>query len=95
MLLKALLTLTGFNADYRLRLRTDAIEELVMCLLNEFVGKKKNFRHCAIDSRVTTVFSSYDIKQFASKYKLDEKVIDHLVNDLAKNQGEVNSTWRR
>ena len=81
-------TNTGMNADYRLRLRTDAIEELVMCLLNEFVGKKKLSGY-ALDSRVTTVFSQNDIKQFAAKYKLDEKVINHLVDDLAKNQGEA------
>jgi molybdopterin-containing oxidoreductase family iron-sulfur binding subunit len=81
-------TVTGMNADYRLRLRTDAVEELVMCLLNEFVGKKK-LSGFALDSRVTTVFSQNDIKQFASKYKLDEKVINHLVEDLSKNQGEA------
>lgn len=81
-------TNTGMNADYRLRLRTDAIEELVMCLLNEFVGKKK-LSGFALDSRVTTVFSQNDIKQFAAKYKLDEKVINHLIDDLAKNQGEA------
>jgi len=34
-------SLTGINADYRLRLRTDAIEEFTMCLLNEFIVKKK------------------------------------------------------
>lgn len=81
-------TNTGMNADYRLRLRTDAIEELVMCLLNEFIGRKK-LSGFAMDSRVTTVFSSYDLRQFAGKYKLDEKVLNHLVDDLAKNQGEA------
>ncbi len=79
-------TATGMSADYRLRLRTDAIEELVMCLLNEVIGKKK-ISAFAMDSRVTSVFSSNDLKQFAVKHKLDEKVIDHLVNDLVKNQG--------
>lgn len=81
-------TNTGMNADYRLRLRTDAIEEFVMCLLNELVGKKKLSGY-AMDSRVTTVFASNDIKQFAAKYKLDEKVVDHIINDLAKFQGEA------
>lgn len=81
-------TNTGMNADYRLRLRTDAIEEFVMCLLNELVGKKKLSGY-AMDSRVTSVFSSNDIKQFAAKYKLDEKVVNHIVNDLAKFQGEA------
>jgi len=81
-------TNTGMNADYRLRLRTDAIEELVMCLLNELVGKKKLSGY-AMDSRVTSVFAANDIKQFAAKYKLDEKVIGHIVNDLAKYQGEA------
>ncbi|MCC6865238.1 MAG: TAT-variant-translocated molybdopterin oxidoreductase [Ignavibacteria bacterium] len=79
-------TNTGMNADYRLRLRTDAIEELVMCLLNELAGKKK-LSSFAMDSRVTSVFSSNDLKQFAVKYKLDENVLNNLVDDLAKNQG--------
>jgi len=81
-------TNTGMNADYRLRLRTDAIEEFVMCLLNELVGKKKLSSY-AMDSRVTSVFAANDIKQFAAKYKLDEKVVNHIVNDLAKFQGEA------
>jgi MoCo/4Fe-4S cofactor protein with predicted Tat translocation signal len=81
-------TNTGMSADYRLRLRTDAIEELVMCLLNELVGKKKLSGY-AMDSRVTSVFASNDIKQFAAKHKLDEKVVNHIVSDLAKHQGEA------
>ncbi len=80
-------TNTGMNADYRLRLKTDAVEELVMCLLNELAGKKK-LSAFAMDSRVTSVFSSNDLKQFAAKYKLDEKVLNHIVEDFAKNQGE-------
>lgn len=81
-------TNTGMSADYRLRLRTDAIEEFVMCLLNELVGKKKLSGY-AMDSRVTSVFASNDIKQFAAKHKLDEKVVNHIVSDLAKHQGEA------
>lgn len=79
-------TITGMNADYRLRLRTDAIEEFVMCLLNEFVNKKKLSGFTA-DGKVNQVFASNNIEQFAAKYNLDTKVIKNLIEDLAKNQG--------
>ena len=46
-------TLTGLNADYRMGLRTDAIEEFVMCLMNEFVAKKKVSVY-ANDSKIGT-----------------------------------------
>jgi MoCo/4Fe-4S cofactor protein with predicted Tat translocation signal len=79
-------TLTGFNADYRIRLKTDAIEEFVMCLLNEFVVKRK-ISGFASDSKVTSALQKYSLDDFVSKYSLKKDVIELLVNDLAKNQG--------
>ena len=79
-------TLTGFNADYRIRLRTDAIEEFVMCLLNEFILKKKISGFTA-DSKVTQVIGKYSLDEFAKKYSIAEETIKQLTEDLAKNQG--------
>ncbi len=79
-------TVTGMNADYRLRLRTDAIEEFVMALLSEFVSRKR-LSSFANDLKITSVLSKYSLDEFAKKYNLETKVIDTLVNDLAKNQG--------
>lgn len=81
-------TLTGMNADYRLRLRTDAIEELVMALLNEFVNKKKISGYAA-DGKVNSVLGSFNLDQLRTKHNLDDKALKNLVDDLAKNQGEA------
>ncbi len=81
-------SLTGMNADYRLRLRTDAIEEFVLCLLNEFVTKRK-ISAFASDSKVTSVLGKYNLDEFVKKYKLQDAAVKQLVDDLAKNQGET------
>jgi molybdopterin-containing oxidoreductase family iron-sulfur binding subunit len=80
-------TLTGVNADYRIRLRTDAIEELVMCILNELVIRKRVSAFSA-DSRVTSVLANYNLNEFAAKYYLDAAALNSLINDLYKHQGE-------
>lgn len=79
-------SLTGLNADYRIILRTDAIEEFVMCLLNEFVSNQKISSY-ASDSGITSKLSSYKLKDFIEKNKLSEEVVAHLIDDLKKNQG--------
>ncbi|MCX7878271.1 MAG: TAT-variant-translocated molybdopterin oxidoreductase [Ignavibacteria bacterium] len=79
-------TLTGFNADYRIRLRTDAIEEFVLCLISELVVKRK-ISPFAGDSQVLSMLSGYKLDEFAAKHKLDQKVLNYLLEDLLKNQG--------
>ncbi|MDZ4711164.1 MAG: TAT-variant-translocated molybdopterin oxidoreductase [bacterium] len=77
---------TGMNADYRMILRTDAIEEFVMCLLNEFVSKQK-ISAFASDASVGSKLSKYNLEEFSVKHNLTKEVIEHLVSDLKKNQG--------
>jgi MoCo/4Fe-4S cofactor protein with predicted Tat translocation signal len=79
-------TLTGLNADYRIRLRTDAIEEFVMCLLNDFLTKRK-ISTFATDSKVTAVLGKYNLDEFVKKYKLSDVTVNQLAYDLLKNQG--------
>ncbi len=79
-------TATGMNADYRMILRTDAIEEFVLCLLNEFIGKQK-ISGFAGDAAVGSKLSKYNLDQFAEKNKLSKEVLEHLISDLKKNQG--------
>ncbi len=81
-------TLTGFNSDYRIRLKTDAIEDFVMCLLNEFVVKRK-ISGFALDSKVTQALGKYSLDEFVKKYSLSEGVIKYLIDDLSKNQGSA------
>jgi len=78
-------TLTGLNADYRMRLRTDAIEEFVMCLLNEFVAKKK-LSAFANDSNISQGLAAYSLDDFAKKNNLNPKIVKSLVEDINKNQ---------
>ncbi len=65
------MSLTGMNADYRLRLRPDAQFEFVMALLHELGNNNSNV----------------SLKDFAKKYSLSEKTLKHLVNDLKNNSG--------
>jgi len=70
------MSLTGMNADYRLRLRPDAQFEFVMSLLNE-VSSKLNISSTG----------NYSLILLAKKYSLSEKILNHLANDLIGNLG--------
>ena len=74
------LTITGINADYRLRLRPEAQYEFVMSLMNEFANKG------ALKFSVNT--SAFSLNSFASKYNLKKEVLNHLVSDLIANKGK-------
>lgn len=79
-------TVTGMNADYRIILRTDAIEEFVMCLLNEFISKQKISGY-ANDAGINSKLQKNNLEEFATKYNIQKEVIEHLISDLKKNQG--------
>jgi MoCo/4Fe-4S cofactor protein with predicted Tat translocation signal len=81
-------TLTGMNADYRIRLRTDAIEEFVLSLLNEFLLKRRISGYSS-DPDITSVVKGFALDDFISKYNLKKDVINTLVNDLAENRGSA------
>jgi MoCo/4Fe-4S cofactor protein with predicted Tat translocation signal len=72
------MSLTGMNADYRLRLRPDVQFEFVMSLINELKGKGISIQ---ADS------SNYSLKSFAEKYSLSSEMLKYLVNDLLDNRG--------
>jgi len=75
------LTLTGINADYRLRLRPEAQYEFVMSLMNELGNKG------ALNISVNT--AGFSLNSFAAKYNLKKEVLDHLVSDLVFNKGKA------
>lgn len=75
------LTITGNNADYRLRLAPEAQFEFVMSLMNELSSKG------ALSLSVNT--SGYSLNGFADKYNLKKKVLDQLVKDVASNKGKA------
>jgi molybdopterin-containing oxidoreductase family iron-sulfur binding subunit len=80
-------SVTGFNADYRIRLRTDAIEEFVLSILNEILIKKRISKFNS-DKGVISIINQYSLDSFISKNKLDKKIIETLINDLIENQGK-------
>ncbi|HVO72580.1 MAG TPA: TAT-variant-translocated molybdopterin oxidoreductase [Ignavibacteriaceae bacterium] len=70
------LSLTGMNADYRLRLSPDAQLEFVLSLFNE------------ISARIGSGnLSGYSLSTFVQKHSLDPKKVSHLVEDLISNRG--------
>jgi len=76
-------SLTGMNADYRIRLRTDAIEEFVLSLLNKLAPAETGLRP------VSTMLAGYSLDEFIGKYGLDGKVVNQLTDDLLKNRGKA------
>lgn len=81
-------SLTGMNADYRIRLRTDAVGEFVMCLLNEFINKKR-LSNYANDSIIQNKLRPYLLAEFIKTHNLSEEAVGHLVEDLFNNQGQA------
>ncbi len=74
------LSLTGINADYRMRLRPDLQFEFVMSLLNEI---SKHTDSTIIDS---AVMNQYNLYEFAQKNSLYGNILELLVKDLLKNK---------
>ena len=73
------LTLTGMNADYRMRLRPDLQFEFVMSLIKE-VSK-----HIGGTDNVN--LDDYDLYAFAQKNSLYGNILELLVKDLLSNKG--------
>ncbi len=73
------MTLTGMNADYRLRLKPEFQFAFVMSLISEL--NKKG----AIS---TSIAANYNLTDFVHKNNLDAGRINHLINDLVANKGK-------
>jgi molybdopterin-containing oxidoreductase family iron-sulfur binding subunit len=79
-------SVTGMNADYRIILRSDAIEEFVLSLLNEFIVKER-LSGFGADAGINSKLQSYDLKNFIAKNNINAEAAEHLISDLKKNQG--------
>jgi molybdopterin-containing oxidoreductase family iron-sulfur binding subunit len=78
------MSLTGANADYRLRLRPDAHEEFLFVLLHE-LSARGTIRP---DSRLQRLASGHEAAGFSKKHGLAPEMIVHLADDLLKHRGE-------
>jgi MoCo/4Fe-4S cofactor protein with predicted Tat translocation signal len=74
------MTLTGANADYRLRLKPDAQYEFVLGIIDEVSKRIGIINASPINISLSTVID---------KYALDKSTVDHLVVDLIKHRGEA------
>jgi molybdopterin-containing oxidoreductase family iron-sulfur binding subunit len=72
------LSITGMNADYRLRLRSDLHLNLLLALINALNKKGANI----------PVSSDQSLEKFADENGLDKKALVSIVSDLLKNRGK-------
>jgi molybdopterin-containing oxidoreductase family iron-sulfur binding subunit len=75
------LSLTGMNADYRVRLRSDAQYKFVMSLINEL--QKRD----VIGTNVNA--SGFTLAKMVEEFGLSEKSLNHLLIDLKKHKGKT------
>lgn len=74
------LTLTGINADYRLKLRPENQLEFVLGLINELKNK-------GIIS--TSLSFNVNLNDVIKKFNLDEKKVNYLIKDLSEKKGKA------
>jgi MoCo/4Fe-4S cofactor protein with predicted Tat translocation signal len=78
------MSLTGANADYRLRLRPDEHLSFVLALINEIaVVRKKG----SLKGPLTSQVNGASLQQFAGQHALSTEILEHLVDDLIENEG--------
>lgn len=78
-------SVTGMNADERLRVPSNLMEEFALCLTNEIL--KRNISSFASNSAVTGITSKHSLDTFVSKHNLKREVAVKLIDDLTANQG--------
>ncbi len=78
------LSLTGANADYRMRLRPDAQLEFALSLLHELIVVRQVAR---VSAQVEALVSRMSLEGFAARQELPPDILTHLVDDLVANRG--------
>lgn len=80
-------TLTGMNADYRLRLTPELQYDFVLSIANEIV--KKGASKINLEPATTSKLGAYSLSKFVNENQLDEKVVNLLIDDLIANRGQA------
>lgn len=78
------MSLTGMNADYRMRLTPELQYDFVLSIANEIV--KKGASKININPNTQSKLSGYNLSKFAKDNNLDEKAIKLLIEDLIANR---------
>lgn len=80
------MSLTGMNADKRIRLRPDAQFDFVMSLLSELI-LNKNFKR--VEYTIRQKLGDYSLDKFAEEYNVSRKSIDILLADVLDNPNKA------
>ncbi len=81
------MSLTGMNADVRLRLKPELQTEFLLSLINELVSGN----HVSGEFKTGEILNAvggYSLSKFAADFKLDEKKLSELVSDLVNHKGK-------
>jgi molybdopterin-containing oxidoreductase family iron-sulfur binding subunit len=78
-------SLTGTNADYRLRLRPDAQLEFILCLIHELEARSA----VEADATLTAALRGRSLNEFAAHHGMDVRTLEHLADDLASARGRT------
>ena len=80
------LSLTGMNADYKIKIKPNDLFSFSLALLNE-VGKKLS-SDISIPDTLKNEIRKHDLKSTVVKYNLNEQIVNYLVDDLINNPSE-------
>lgn len=78
---EANMSLTGINADYRLKIKPELQYEFAMSILNELTRRD--------NLKLPISVSGFSLKSFIKGNNLKENYVKNLVNDLINNKGKA------
>jgi len=81
------MSLTGMNADYRIRIRPDFQFQFVMAIVNELVNVE-GFSTVNLSGSIKYELKKYSLNKMISDYRLPTEKIEHLVADLIETKGK-------
>jgi MoCo/4Fe-4S cofactor protein with predicted Tat translocation signal len=82
------MSMTGMNADIRIRMRPDAQLEFVLSLINEIAAGGHAAR-LAGNQAAAALLAGTTLASFAKKHSISDDVLQRLVKDLVAHQGEA------
>lgn len=84
--IEAKMSLTGMNADYRMRLNPVYQFDFLMALINEIVNVR-GFSKIPLHSDIINRISKFNLKSIITGNEMDARKVAHLVDDLIENAG--------
>lgn len=79
------MSLTGMNADVRIKLKPEFQHEFVLSILSE-IALVHGLNSKYLNSKILNLLKKYSLNNFISAHNLDKKKVHSLVESLIKNQ---------